>query len=92
MFAKNNFLTVSGMYKLELGVFTYKFSINDLPVAFKDYFIKRADIHHYQTRHVNDLNLTKNKKSFSDRAVRTCGPILGNHSERYLGIQISETF
>ena len=54
----------------------YKYSINDLPVAFKEYFMKRSDIHDYPTRHVNNLNLTNNKKSFSDHAFRTNGPIL----------------
>ena len=38
------------MYTLELGVFMYRFSIGDLPVAFKNYFSKRSDIHEYPTR------------------------------------------
>ena len=54
------------MYTLELGVSMYKYSINDLPVAFKEYFMKRSDIHDYPTRHVNNLNPTNNRKSFSD--------------------------
>ena len=66
------------MYSLELGEFMYKFSTNDLPSAFKEYFNKRSSIHNYQTRHVNDLNLTNNKKSFLDHSIRTCGPILWN--------------
>ena len=37
----------------------YKYSINDLPNAFNDYFTKRSDIHGYKTRHVYDLK-TKN--------------------------------
>ena len=51
--------------------------IDDLVVAFKNYFRKRSNIHDYPTRHVNDLNLTNNKKSFSDHATGTRGPILG---------------
>ena len=78
LFAKCNFLTVTDMYSLELGVFMYKFCTNDLPSAFKEYFHKRSSIHNYQTRHVNDLNLTNNKKSFSDHSIRTCGPIFWN--------------
>ena len=70
------------MYSLELGVFMYKYSINDLPNAFNDYFTKRSDIHGYKTRHVNDLNLTKNKKHFSDHSVRTTGPILWNSIDK----------
>ena len=50
------------MYSLELGVFMYKYSMNDLPNISNDYFTKRSDIQGYQTRHVNNLNLNKNKK------------------------------
>ena len=60
----------------------YKYSTNDLPGIFNDYLTKRSDIHGYHTRHVNDLNLTKNKKHFSDHSVRTSGPILWNNLEK----------
>ena len=56
----------------------YKFSTNELPLGFKEYFQNRSSIHSYHTRHVNDLNLTNNKKSFSDHSIRTRGPILWN--------------
>ena len=69
------------MYSLELGVFMYKYSVNELPNAFNNYFTKRSDIHDYQTRHVNDLNLTNNKKAFPDHSVRTGGPIIWNSLE-----------
>ena len=49
------------MFSLELGAFMFKYSPNDLPNIFNDYFIKHSDTHDYQTRHVNDHNLTKNK-------------------------------
>ena len=72
------------MYTLELGVFMYRFSISDLPVAFREYLTKRSEIHDYPTRHVNDLNLTNNKKSFSDHAIRTNGTILRNSLSKTL--------
>ena len=78
LFAKNNILTVTDTHTLELGVFMFKYHINDLPVVFNDYFKKRSDIHDYQTRHVNDLNTAFNKKSFTDNAIRTSGPLLWN--------------
>ena len=58
----------------------YRFSTNDLPTAFKDFFSRRSQVHDYQTRHVNNFSITNNnnKKSFSDRAIRTHGPILWN--------------
>ena len=42
------------------------------------FFTKRSDIHHYHTRNNSDYNQTRNKKVFSDQAVRTTGPILWN--------------
>ena len=56
----------------------FKSSINDLPTGFDNFFMKRSEIHKYSTRNVNDLNLTKNNKSFSDHGVRTKGPIIWN--------------
>ena len=87
LFAKYNILNVNDMYSLELGVFMYKYSINDLPNAFIDYFTKRSDIHGYKTRHVNDLNLTKNKKHFSNHSDWTTGPILWNSIDKKWYIQ-----
>ena len=56
-----------------------KSSINDLSVAFKDYFTKRFDTHDYPTRHVNDFTLIKfNKKAFSDHTIQTRSPVLWN--------------
>ena len=51
----------------------YRHDINDLPVVFKGYFKKRSEIHNYKTRHINDLQLTNNKKTFSDQGIRTNG-------------------
>ena len=65
LFAKNNPLNVTDMYTLELGVFMYKYSISDPPVAFKEYFMKRSAIHDYPTRHINNLNLTNAGNLFS---------------------------
>ena len=57
------FLPVTDMYILELEVFMHRFSIDDLPVVFKEYFTKLSDIHDYPSRHINDLNPKCNKKS-----------------------------
>ena len=78
LFFKSNLLNINDMYTLELGVFMYRFSTSDLPISFNDYFKKRSDIHKYNTRHTNDLQLTNNKKAFSDQSIRTNGPVLWN--------------
>ena len=43
-----------------------------------------SDVHKYLARHGNNLNLTKNKKTFSDHSVRTSGPCLWNALEKSL--------
>ena len=69
LFSRYNLLNVEDMYSLELGVFMFKYSINELPHIYVNYFSKRSDIHNYQTRHKDDLNLTNNKKVFSDHSI-----------------------
>ena len=83
IFAKYNVLTVTDMHILELGTFMYRNSVNELPSSFNNYFTKRSEVHNYLTRHGNYLNLTKNKKTFSDHSVRTTstGPRLWNALE-----------
>ena len=79
LFSKNNLLMVTDMYTLELGVFMFKYSINGLPGAFKDYFKKRSDTHDYQTRHGNDFNLTKIKRPFPTTLFELVDPLFGIH-------------
>ena len=62
----------------------HRFSISDLPVVFKEYFTKRSEISDYPTRHVNNLNLTNNNKSFSDNTIQMSGPILCNSLSKTL--------
>ena len=64
-------------YTLELGTF-YKHRTNKLPNTFDNYFVKHVDVHNYHTRNANNYSLSKNKKAFSDRTIRSSGPILWN--------------
>ena len=72
------------MYTLELGTFMYRYSINVLPSSFTNYFTKRSDIHNYLTRHGNNLNLTKNKKTFFGSFCSYQWPRLWNALENSL--------
>ena len=64
------------MYKFEVGVFMYRYFTNLIPVSFNTFFTKRSDIHNYHTRNNCNLNQTRNKRVFTDRTIRTTGPIL----------------
>ena len=84
LFYKYNILNIYDAYKLEVGVFMYKYFSGSLPNIFDDFFTKRSDIHNYHTRNSNNYNQTRNKKVFSDQAVRTTGPILWNSLNDHL--------
>ena len=60
-------LNVYNMYNLELGVFMYKYSTDDLPTIFKDYFSKRSQIHNRDTRNMTNYNLRKNRTNFASK-------------------------
>ena len=78
LFQSLNILNVYDTYKLEVGVFMFRYFTNQLPNGFRDSFSKQAECHKYLTRNANDYTLTRNKKVFSDQTVKTSGPILWN--------------
>ena len=84
LFFKYDILNVYDAYTLEVGVFMYKYFIGQLPKIFDGLFTKRSDIHDYRTRRSNDFNHTRNKKVFTDQAIRTAGPILWNSLNEHL--------
>ena len=78
LFFKYGILNVYDAYRLEVGIFMYKYYTDSLPKSFDDFFVKRSDFHNYHTRNSNDYQHTRNKKVFTDHAIRTAGPILWN--------------
>ena len=69
---------VYDMYKLETGVFMYKYSTGSLPDGFNNCFTMRSEIHNYQTRSKGNYHLTNNIRVFSDHSVRTFGHLFWN--------------
>ena len=78
LFVKYNVLNVYDMYKLETGVFMYKYSKGSLPDGFNNFFTTRYEIHDYHTRYKDHYHQTRNARTFSDHSIRTYGPILWN--------------
>ena len=89
IFAEFKMLKVFDMFTLELGSFMFKYSSNDLPPVFANYFKKRSEIHNYTTRYKDNYHYTNNKRTFSDHSVRTLGPHLWNSLDK--SIQNSKT-
>ena len=64
LFKKHNVLNIFDSFKLELGVFMYKYQTNLLPQTFSNYFIKHNQIRKYSTRNAEDYNVHKEKNVF----------------------------
>ena len=62
LFHKYDILNVYDMYKLEVGVFMYRYFANLIPESFNTFFTKRSDIHDYHARNNCNLNQTRNKR------------------------------
>ena len=74
LFSTNNLLTVTYMY------LNFECLCLNTPLMIFLALLKTL----YPTRHVNDFNLTKNKKAFSDHAIRTRGLVLWNSLSKSL--------
>jgi hypothetical protein len=78
LFSKYNVLNVNDTFKLNIGIFMYKHHTDQLPNIFSTYFIKHSQNHNYPTRNAQDYCINNNKKTFTDRAIRNCGPMFWN--------------
>ena len=54
LFRDLRILNVYNTYNLELGVFMYKYSTDDLPTKFNGYFSKQSQIHSRDTRNMTN--------------------------------------
>jgi hypothetical protein len=57
LFDKLQILTLSKIYVYRILLFLYKFENNLLPETFQSLFTRRRDIHSYETRQRNNLNI-----------------------------------
>ena len=58
LFHKYDILNVHDMYKLEVGVFMYRYFANLIPESFNTFFTKRSDIH--DSSHKKQLQFESN--------------------------------
>lgn len=82
LFSKYNALNVNDTFKLNLGIFMYKHHTNQLPKIFSSYFTKHSQKHKYPTRNAQNYCINKNKKTFTDRTMRNCGPMFWNSLDK----------
>ena len=84
LFKKHKILNVYDTFKLDLGVFMYKHHAELLPKVFINYFRKHNQYHNYTTRNAQNYSFHNAKKTFSDRSIRTSGPVLWNSIDKKL--------
>ena len=74
LFKKLQLLNISQLAVFNICLFLYKFENNDLPVGFRNMFVRNCDIHNYPTRqsqcfHVPLAKFDSTKRSFKYNAV-----------------------
>ena len=82
-------LNVYNMYNLELGVFMYKYSTDDLPTIFNGYFSNRSQIYNRDTRNKANYNLRKNRTNFASKGVKTAGPGFWNSLPKEIKLSLN---
>jgi hypothetical protein len=78
LFKELKLLNIYDLYKFYLGIFMFKYSLDDLPRIFRHYFITRQDIQNRLTRNSSNYHLPRNKTTFSSKGIRSTGPHLWN--------------
>ena len=78
LFKELKLLNIYDLYKFYLGIFMFKYSLDDLPSIFRHYFIKRQDIHNRLTRNSSNYHISRNKTVLSSKGIRSTGPNLWN--------------
>ena len=84
IFHKLNTLNIFDINKLQIALFMYRFTNDNLPNSFKGFFTKNKDLHNYNTRNA-DKYITSNYNLNSIRnSIKYAGPILWNSLQNSL--------
>ncbi len=61
----------------------YNYAKDLLPKSFNNFFTMRSEVHNYHTRNKSHyiIAIQKTRRLFSDKTIRTIGPILWNSLE-----------
>ena len=84
LFQANRLLNVNGINDYVIGIFMYNHLHGDTPNIFTDYFIRKRDIHHHETRGPVDLNVPYGRVDIRKFSLKISGAKLWNSLPGYV--------
>ena len=79
LFCKLKTLKITDINSLQVAIFMFKYSNNQLPSSFQSLFTLNNTIHSYQTRNSQNFHLTNPKLIIAHKSIRHYGPDLWNN-------------
>ena len=78
LFNRLKTLRTHDIHSFQTGVFMYKYTNNQLPELFHNYFDLNSNIHTYPTRRSSDFHLENPKTILAQKSIRHHGPDVWN--------------
>ena len=78
LFDRLKTLKIQDIHSLQTGVFMYKFTNNQLPELFNNFFDLNSNIHTYPTRHSTDFHLENPRTILAQKSIKHHGPDVWN--------------
>ena len=70
LFSRLNTLKVSDIHTLQTAIFMHKYTFNQLPSVFDDFFIPNSNIHSYPTRQSSDYHLENPRIILAQKSLK----------------------
>ena len=78
LFYRLKSLRIQDIHSLQVGIFMYKYTQNQLPVVFHNIFNLNSNVHTYPTRRSSDYHLQNPRIILAQRSIRHHGPDIWN--------------
>lgn len=78
LFSQLKTLKIHDIHTFQTAIFMHKYSFNQLPSVFDNFFIPNSHIHSYPTRHSSDYHLENPKVVAAQKSLKHHGPDIWN--------------
>ena len=78
LFAHLTTLRIQDVHTLQTGIFMYKYTNDQLPELFHNYFDLNSNVHSYPTRRSSDFHLENPRTILAQKSIRHHGPDVWN--------------
>ena len=88
LFHRIKSLRIQDIHSLQLAVFMYKYTHNQLPAIFHNMFDLNCNVHAYPTRHSSDYHLQNPKIILAQKSMRHHGPDIITYLDAFASIMM----